>query len=203
MNILYIYSKIIKKLRGSAIKNSVIHHTSKVESGCQIINSSFSKHSFCGYDCSILNCDIGSFCSIANRVTIGGARHPIEFVSTSPVFLSHKDSVKTKFAHHDYLPTIKTIIDNDVWIGDGVFIKAGVHIGHGAVVGMGSVVTKNVIPYSIVAGNPAKLIRMRFNDKIINSLLKSQWWNKSDNELQEIAIYFDKIDEFLAKEGLV
>lgn len=72
MNLLfYIYSKALKKLRGSSIRNSVIHRTSKVESGSTVVNTTFGKHSFCGYDCEIINCDIGSFLSIASGVIIG------------------------------------------------------------------------------------------------------------------------------------
>lgn len=199
----YIFSKIIKKMHLSSIHNCNIHTTSKIESGSTIINTSFGKHSFCGYECTMLNCDIGSFCSIASRVVIGGARHPTEFVSTSPVFLSHKDSVKAKFAHHSYLPVIRTTVGSDVWIGEGVFIKAGVAIGDGAVVGMGSIVTKNVEPYSIVAGNPARLIRMRFEQEIIAALLKMKWWDLPDTDLHRLGPYFHDPKSMLEKEGLL
>lgn len=197
MKILYIYSKLLKKIRSSAIKDSVIHSTSKIESGTTFINSSMNKHSFIGYDGNFINVDIGAFCSIASRVTVGGVAHPIHFVSTSPVFLSHKDSIRAKFAHHSYLPELRTYIGNDVWIGDGVFIKAGVNIGTGSVIGMGSVVTKDVPPYSIVAGNPAKLIRMRFDKNTISSLLKSKWWEYPENYLKEYGPVFNDPNAFL------
>lgn len=203
MGIAYFYSKAIKKFRGAAVKESTIHGTSKVESGSTVLGSTLAKHSFCGYDCTVLYCDIGSFCSIASRVSIGGVAHPIEFVSTSPVFLSHKDSVKTKFSHHDFLPVVRTSIGNDVWIGEGAYIKAGVTIGHGAVVGMGSVVTRDVEPYAIVAGNPAKLIRMRFDKRVIEALLKMAWWDMPDTELCRVAKYFDRPEDLLIREGLL
>lgn len=195
----YIFHKIVKKLRLSAIKNSKIHKSARVESGSSFINSTMDRYSYCGYDCNIYNAEIGAFCSIAGHVIIGGATHPMHFVSTSPVFLSHKGSVKKKFARFDYLPSYKTIIESDVWIGEGAFLKAGVKIGVGSVIGMNSVVTKNVEPYTIVGGNPAKTIRKRFNEKIIEELLKTQWWNLSDTELQKHGEYFDNPELLILK----
>lgn len=197
----YLLAKLLKKFRGNAIKDSRVHPTSRIESGSTVYGSTMDKHSFCGYDCSILLCDIGSFCSIASRVAIGGVAHPMEFVSTSPVFLSHKDSVKAKFARHDYLPEVRTTIGNDVWIGEGAYIKAGVRIGHGAVIGMGSVVTRNVPPYAVVAGNPASLIRKRFDDEVIEALLKMAWWDLPEAELRRVARHFDDPVAMLTQEG--
>lgn len=200
---LYIFSRLVKKARGSAIADSVIHPSSKVESGSTVVRSIFDRHSFCGYDCTLIDCKIGAFCSIANKVTLGGSRHPLEYVSTSPVFLDHKDSVKTKYAHHHYEWRPRTVIGNDVWIGENVLVKGGVTIGDGAAVGMGSVVTKDVPPYAIVAGNPAKLVRMRFEPKVVNGLLKMQWWNYSDEELLRLGPVFTDPKKMLAQEGLL
>lgn len=193
----FILSKLLKKARGSSVIHSKIHASSKVESGCAVVNSSIDKHSFCGYDCTIINTDVKSFCSIASNVTIGGLSHPVHFVSTSPVFLSHKDSVKAKFAMHDYMPVNRTTIEHDVWIGDGVFIKAGVTIGSGAVVGMGSVVTKSVEPYSIVAGNPARFLKYRFDQNTIQNLLSIKWWEFEDEMLRDLGQYFNDPEKFI------
>ena len=193
----YIISRVFLKLKMSAIRNSHIHPTSKIESGSQVVNTHMDRHSFCGYHCTLLNCDIGGFCSIADQVYIGGSHHPIHFVSTSPVFLKHKDSVKTKFALHDYSHSPRTTIGHDVWIGHGAKIKAGITIGHGAVIGMGAIVTKDVAPYAIVAGNPAKLIRQRFDKDTIVALLKSEWWQASDTELKSMGKYFNEPEAFL------
>ncbi|MNK07304.1 Virginiamycin A acetyltransferase [compost metagenome] len=199
----YIYAKVLRKLRGSAIQASSIHKTSKVESGCVVVRSNFDRHSFCGYDCTFVNSEVGAFCSIANSVIVGGARHPIEYASTSPVFLSHKDSVKTKLSRHVYSWDPRTRIGNDVWIGDRVLIKGGVTIGDGAVIGMGSVVTKDVAPYSIVAGNPARLIRYRFSDEMISAFLRLQWWNLPDDEVAAMAPLFVDPDQLLKSKGLL
>ena len=203
MRLEYFFSKLLKKLRGRAIVGTSIHPTAKVESGSSIVDSTVGRHSFCGYDCQIVLTDIGSFCSIASRVSIGGVAHPVSFVSTSPVFLSHKDSVKAKFAHHKFLPKLRTSIGHDVWIGEGAFIKAGVKIGHGAVIGMGSVVTKDVEPYAIVGGNPAKLIRKRFDDSVIQEMLALAWWSMSDDELSRHGKYFDNPIKLIKELGSV
>ena len=92
--ITYLLARILKKARMAAVKASNIHASSAVESGCQIVNSTMGRHSYCGYDCAILQTNIGSFCSISDSVIIGGSQHPMHYVLTSPVFLKHRDSVK-------------------------------------------------------------------------------------------------------------
>lgn len=193
----YIYAKVIKIGRGRAITGGGLHPSSYVGSGSAFKNVNLGRYSYCGYDCTFMDVEIGAFCSIASRVTIGGAGHPMHFVSTSPAFLSHKDSIAKKFAAHDYLPRIRTSIGSDVWIGDGAILKAGICVGHGAVVGMGAVVTKNVPPYAIVAGNPAKIIRYRFPPEIVDELLRSEWWNLSDSELRRLGKHFQEPREML------
>jgi len=199
MNIIYLWSKIIRKLRGSAIIDSVIHKTSKVEAGSQILNTIMDKHSFCGYDCEISNCEIGSFTSIASGVVIGGGMHPIDWVGTSPVFYEGRDSVKAKFSEFKRDVVKITVIGHDVWIGRNSLIKQGVTIGNGAVVGMGSIVTKDVAPYSIVGGNPAKAIRYRFSEEIIDKLIASKWWELPEKQLKEYATYFRDPSLFVEK----
>ena len=97
----YVWNRVIRKLQGKAIRNSFIHKTAKVEAGSQIVNSRFGKYSYCGYNCKIIDCEIGSYCSIADDVIIGGAQHPVHWVSTSPVFYKGRDSVKMKFAEYE------------------------------------------------------------------------------------------------------
>jgi acetyltransferase-like isoleucine patch superfamily enzyme len=195
--IFYLWSKLFKKIRGRAVINSQICKTSKIEAGSSVVNTTFDRHSFCGYDCTIVNCNIGAFSSISNNVVIGGAKHPMEWVSTSPVFSSRKDSVKKKYSMHDKGETPKTYIGNDVWIGERALIKAGITVGDGAVIGMGSVVTKDVPPYAIVAGCPARTIRKRFNDDIIDKLLTIKWWTFDDARLEEYARYITSPEDFI------
>ncbi len=193
----YIISKIIKKLHLRAIKNSSVNKTSSIGAKTDFINSRMDRHSFCGYDCIIINTSIGSFCSISGNCEIGGASHSIDWVSTSPVFNENKDQIRKKYSYHQYNTSKETKIGNDVWIASKCVIKAGVTIGDGAVIGMGSVVTKDIPPYEIWAGNPAKFIRKRFNDKIINKLLEIKWWEFDEEKLNIYAQYFNDISTFL------
>lgn len=193
----YIVSKIIKKMHLRAIKNSLIDKSSSVGAGSQFINSTMDRNSFCGYDCIIINTVIGGFCSIAGNCEIGGASHSIDWVSTSPVFNENKDQIRRKYSYHKYNTSQTTKIGNDVWIASKSIIKAGVSIGDGAVIGMGSVVTKDIPPYEIWAGNPARLIRKRFDDKIIDKLLEIEWWKFDDESLQECANHFNDVHKFL------
>lgn len=195
--LIYFWNRLLKKSRGVAIKKSQIHKTSKIGSGTQMINSAMDKHSFCGYDCKILNCSIGAFCSIADKVVIGGAEHPVNWVSTSPVFYVGRDSIKKKYSEYPREAEKRTIIGNDVWIGENVLIKAGVTIGDGAVVGMGSIVTKDVEAYSIVVGNPAKLIRRRFEADVCTELCEMKWWNLEEELLQHLSPYIQEPRQFI------
>ncbi|HFE38954.1 MAG TPA: CatB-related O-acetyltransferase [Gammaproteobacteria bacterium] len=155
------------------------------------------RYSYCGYECRITACDIGAFVSISDRVMIGGATHSMADVSMSPVFSGGRNILGKNFSNHKQKPTEKTMIGNDVWIGYAAIIKSGVSIGDGAVIGMGSVVTKNVPPYSVWAGNPARQIKQRFDDKTITRLLASQWWALPDERIAEISDQFHDVDAFL------
>lgn len=203
MTITNLVGRIMKRARPSVIVSSTVHRTSRVEPASQVVSSVFDRHSYCGYGCVILHARIGSFCSIADSVMIGGARHPMEFVSTSPVFLSHRDSVKAKFSHYEYLPVEPVEIGHDVWIGARAMIRPGTRIGTGSVIAMGAVVTRDVEPYTIVGGNPAREIRKRFDPEIVKGLLASEWWNYGDDELRAAAALFTDPELFLTRKNLL
>ena len=140
---------------------------------------------------------IGNFSSIAENVTILlGGNHPTNWISSFPF-----GAVFDGFKHHSYPQASKgdVIIGNDVWIGLNTTILSGVTIGDGAIIAAGSIVTKDVDPYAIVGGNPAKVIKKRFSDDAIAKLLEIQWWNweidKIKNNLD--LILSDCINDFI------
>jgi acetyltransferase-like isoleucine patch superfamily enzyme len=132
------------------------------------------------------NLKIGKFCSIAMNVTIYlGSEHQMNWVTTYPFFAKFKE------AKHTGNTTKGDVnIGNDVWIADGAIILSGVTIGDGAVIGARAVVSKDVKPYEIVAGNPARHIRYRFDEDTRNKLLKIKWWNW---DIEKIKSEFDLI----------
>jgi acetyltransferase-like isoleucine patch superfamily enzyme len=133
-----------------------------------------------------MDCEVGRYCSIAKGLTVLGKRHPIEWASTSSFAYDNRFTmfkVLKKDLGEDYEATPlekahgNVIIGNDVWIAANVVLKAGVKIGDGAVIAANSQVVKDVEPFSIVGGNPARVIRRRFDDAICDALLASRWWD--------------------------
>lgn len=197
MKISYYFAKAIKFLHLPAIKNSTIHPASKVSSSTHLVNVKMNKYSFIGSNCTVINTEIGAFCSIADNVIIGGSTHPIKWVSTSPVFHSGKNIMGKNFSDHLFQTTKKTIIESDVWIGNNCLIKSGITINTGAIVGMGAIVTKDIGPYEIWAGNPARMIRKRFDDNTIEGLLDIKWWEWNDDKLDNNADFMNNVSEFI------
>lgn len=140
---------------------------------------------------------IGKFCSISHNVKIGMIPHPLDIISTSPVFYSeNRGLTDNELLSYDK----KSTIGNDVFIASNAIVLYNVNIGHGAVVAAGSVVTKDVPPYAIVGGIPAKIIKYRFSEEEINLLLNMKWWDKSIDELFEYESYMlNPQDLFLKK----
>lgn len=139
-------------------------------------NTIIGQHSYLGEYTKIdRNVIIGKYCSIANNVLIGATIHPQDWLSTSP--FQYDNWLLPNVKKYPWKIGLNTTIGNDVWIGANVVIQSGVSIGDGAIIGSGAIVTKNVPPYSIVVGVPAKIIKYRFSDEIIETLLDLKWWN--------------------------
>lgn len=123
---------------------------------------------------------IGRYCSIAVGVVRYDHNHPINTKSSHAFFFNPS----LGYVSEDGAEKVKLVIGNDVWIGHGAIILAGCrNIGHGAVIGAGSVVNKDIPPYCIAIGNPARIVMKRFSDEKIEELLKEQWWDKDIDEL--------------------
>jgi acetyltransferase-like isoleucine patch superfamily enzyme len=150
-------------------------------------------------DTRIYNADVGPFCSIASNVTVGLAAHPTWMVSSNPVFYDHLQPLPRFFSRNrpfpDNLP--RTVVGPDVWIGQGAMIKAGVKVGVGAVVAAGAIVTKDVAPYDIVGGCPARRIRARFDDDVARRLEASRWWDLPEATLDSMGDLFAEPEAFL------
>lgn len=187
---LYIAKALKIILNPPALRSCTISKKGKVCSRSELTNVELGDYSYIGNNCFMVDVSIGKYCSIADRCCIGGVAHAVEHVSTSPVFQKGRNVLKTNFAFFERPADIPTIIENDVWIGMGAYIKGGVTIHNGAVVGMGSVVTHDIPPYEIWAGNPAKFIRKRFDEETIINLLKMEWWNLPEEEIQNFAEMF-------------
>lgn len=130
---------------------------------------------------------IGSFCSVgtgASFIMAGNQGHRHDWISTFPFFYL-PDEPAFRGARDGFRPAGDTVIGHDVWIGAEAMIMPGITVGHGAVIGARAVVTRDVEPYAIVAGNPAKLLRHRFDDSDRAMLLAMQWWDWTEEQLRE------------------
>jgi len=199
--IIYYITRALKRLKPRSILNSKIDKRAYICGGSQIVNSTIGKYTIIAQDSTVLYASIGNFCSIGK--TIGGAAHPIQMVSSSNAFVEGRSVLKRKFANHPFQTLEKIEIGNDVWVCVPSIVRSGVKIADGAVVGAGSVVTKDIGPYEIWAGCPARFIRKRFDDETIEKLLEIKWWNWEDDKIEKYAQYFNnprKLIEALSKE---
>ena len=149
--------------KGTIIENNVFMH-----------NTDIGKYCFIGPNSSYNDTIIGNYCSMSTGIQIGGMEHPYKNISTSTVLSDVCNNPP------------KTIIGNDVWIGADSIIKLGITIGNGAVVGANSFVNKDVPPYAIVFGSPAKIFKYRFDKELIDKIEASKYWDYSPEDAKRI-----------------
>lgn len=165
----------------------------------QIRDSTLGDYSYVEPYCRISGATIGKFCSIAPSCVIAPLSHPFDRVSTHPAFYLRSKRYAYHFVDESDDPSadIPTSIGHDVWLGANVFVKRGVTIGDGAIVGAGAVVIKDVPPYTIAAGVPAKVIRERFDPETARRIQASKWWDRNDDWLGRYASKIHDVEAFL------
>lgn len=188
---------------GSYSRSKFSRH-SKIYAHTEFNDSFIGYYSYINSECVLNNVEIGNFTSIASKTEVICGTHPIDRISTHPIFYSTRKQVGITFVSNQIVNefryvkgTLKSsIIGNDVWIGYNVKILEGVKIGDGAIVLAGAIVTKDVEPYSIVGGVPARHLKYRFNIEERELLKSFQWWNKDDNWIKNNTNIFLDTDQF-------
>ncbi len=183
----------------SRLSDCTLGEKASIQRYALMFNTKIGRYTYTGRNFTSWHCEIGKFCSISWNVSIGGANHDYSRITTH-AFLYSAD-----FGLLDGEPEYNRfsdacIIGNDVWIGCGATVCRGVTVGDGAVVAAGAVVTKNVEPYTIVAGVPAKPIKKRFDEETIRLLIKSRWWDLPSQVIKDnVKLFSQKADKNAAK----
>ena len=190
-SICYHNTRISKSSIGprSTVGDNSIIFKSKLN-GCNVINrgnfisdSEIGFATYTGMNCIIKDTTIGKFCDLSWNLSLGGGQHHI--LRTVKYSEYHLNQILNGSSPIIHKPEPPTQIGNDVWIGNGAIVLRGVKVGDGAVIGAGTVVTKDVEPYTVVVGVPARPIKKRFSDVIINELLELKWWDWSIDKIRE------------------
>jgi len=216
---LEIKTKSIMKQRTYINKGTVLRGRHFIGKGTVLTNVDFGYGSYISSDSVLSNCRIGKYCSFGPNITSIGGKHPLkDIVSIHPAFYAAKNASGFSYIDSrkcdegsDRLFDENTFVDekkgyfyeigNDVWIGANVTIAQGVYIGDGAVVGANTLVLKDLEPYGIYAGVPAKKIGQRFSDEEIEELLKIKWWDKDEAWIKEHADEFINVKSFIDKQA--
>lgn len=186
-----------KIARGSSIdSNSILFEHTTIGTDTILNNTKMKSYSYIGNNCLIQFTEIGKFCSIGSNIQIGLGVHPLNYLTTSPVFYKKNNPIGSSLVNQDlFFEEYKiTTINDDVWIGNGVIIPGGIKIGQGSVIASGCVVTKDVPPYAIVAGVPAKIVKYRFKEEVIKLLCEHKLSELSTEALLQLNDTIQNLD---------
>lgn len=202
-----LYAAYLNKKHHCRIEgDAIVRQPCKLTRNCAVGSRTYLKNTEIG-ECTyvgryneLVSTKIGKFCCLASHIIVVNATHPIkDYVSFHPAFYSTRCQAGFSFVKENSFQEFNTvdgyscIIGNDVWIGENVTIIAGIKIGDGAMIAAGAVVTKDVEPYTIVGGVPARFIRKRFDEDDVDFLTRFQWWNKDYSWLNANSILFSNI----------
>jgi phosphonate metabolism protein (transferase hexapeptide repeat family) len=189
----------------SRITQSELGAWTAIGPNCTISESTFGDYSYCAGDVSIIYSEVGKFCSIASHVRLNPGNHPMNRVTQHHMTyrrvqygLGDTDDA----AFFDWRRADKVTIGHDVWLGHGALLMPGVSVGTGAVIGAGAVVTKDIEPYTIAVGVPARPLRRRFDEDTAQKLLAIAWWEWPREVLEARFEDLNDIDVFLEKYAL-
>ena len=199
--------KIQRNNRGKKLKigymcnmaDCIYGYANSIYDNAELSNVELGDYTYVGPRTKILNTKIGKFCSIGPDVIICPGKHPTDvFVSTHPAFYSVRGQTQDVFSDKDYFEESAPVtIGNDVWIGGRAVIFDGLKIGDGAIIAFGAIVTKDVPPYAIVGGVPAKVIKFRFDSEQIDFLTTIKWWDREKSVLRNNCHLFRNIIDFI------
>lgn len=190
-------------------KGTILRGRNFIGKGSTLTNTDMGFGSYISVNGDLSNAKVGKYCSIGPNLCSVGGNHPVStYVSTHPAFYAKNNGAGFSYVENNSYDEDKFTdkskgyfyeIGNDVWIGANVSICQGVRIGDGAVIGAGSLVNRDVEPYAVYAGIPAKKIRMRFDDDQINRLTEYKWWDNDEKFIKEHAADFADVNEFINK----
>lgn len=200
-------TKSIMKQGTYVNKGTVLRGRNFLGKGSVLTNADLGFGSYISVNGDLSNARVGKYCSIGPNLCSIGGNHPVkEFASIHPAFYAKENGAGFSYVSENLFDEDKFVdkslgyfyeVGNDVWIGANVSICQGIHIGDGAVIGANSLVNKDVEPYAIYVGVPAKKIGQRFSDEEIEKLLKLKWWEKDEKWIRENATKFKNVGELL------
>jgi phosphonate metabolism protein (transferase hexapeptide repeat family) len=188
----------------SEIRDCQIGGWTEIGPNSIIAETTFGDYSYAHSDVMIIYAEIGKFCSIASHVRINPGNHPMDRVTQHHCTYRRRQygfGTADDDAFFDWRRAARCVIGHDVWIGHGALVMPGVRVGTGAVIGAGAVVTRDVAPYEVVVGGPARAVRRRFDEDTIARLMAVAWWDWDRATLEQRFADLLDVPAFVAKYG--